>query len=171
MYQTTRRHVPEERYLELLPLLLLVYAVLCLVSVVTGSYCTVGTTSAKSSIHRKCRKRVFAISSLLCARAASCREDVALKLDYCSKCCFTNDSNNNYCTRGLLADLPFFQTSIWTCPCPWQVSFASYSAQKSIENVNLQSSIQCTCFENILLIYLAFCECISDPIHCRLLTA
>jgi len=106
IYQTTRRHVPEEIYLELLPLLLPVCAVLCLVSVVTGRYCTVGTTSAKSSIDRKCTKRVFAISSLLCARAASCCEDVALKLDYHSKCCFKNDSNNNYCTRGLLSDLP-----------------------------------------------------------------
>lgn len=107
IYENTRRHVREKSYLELLPLLLPVYAVLCLVSVVTGRYCTVGTTSAKSSIHRKCRKRVFTISSLLCARAASCCEDVALKLDYYSKCCLTNDSNNNYCTRGLLSDLSF----------------------------------------------------------------
>lgn len=107
IYETARRHVPEESYLELLPLLLPMYALLCLVSVVTGRYCTVGTTSAKSSIDRKCRKRVFAISSLLCARAASCCEDVALKFDYYSKCSVTNDSNNNHCTRGLLSDLPF----------------------------------------------------------------
>jgi len=135
IYETTRRHVPEKSYLELLPFLLPVYALLCLVSVVTGRYCTVGclvsvvtgryctvgclvsvvtgryctvgTTSAKSSIHRKCRKRVFVISSLLCARAASCCEDVALKFDYYSKCCVANDSNNNHCTRGLLSDIPF----------------------------------------------------------------
>ena len=107
IYETRRRHIPEESYLELLPLLLPVYALLCSVSVVTGRYCTVGTTSAKSSIHRKCRKRVFTISSLLCARAASCCEDVALELDYYSKRCVTNDSSNNHCTRGLLSDLPF----------------------------------------------------------------
>jgi hypothetical protein len=56
-----------------------VYAILRVVSLVTGRNCTVGTTSAKSSIHRKCRKRVFTISSLLFANAASCCEDVALK--------------------------------------------------------------------------------------------
>ena len=134
IYQTTRRHVPEEGYLELISLLLPVYAVFCLVSVVTGRYCTVGTTSAKSSIHRKCRKRVFAISSLLCARAASCCEDVALKLDYYSKGCFKNDSNNNYCTRGLLSDLSFLpdidlNLSIFITSFVWKL-FCAYIYQE-----------------------------------------